>query len=234
MTVAQPVQPTATSPSQPVREVQRIVLHAVDWQTYEKFLDAVGNRSLRLTYDRGKLEIMAPSWNHEWLKSRMGFLLCLFGGLLRMKVQPGGSTTFRRKDVARGLEPDDCFYIQNADRMLGPNHEVDLTRDPPPDLALEVDIHSSSLDRMGIYAALRVPELWRWEDNRLQVYRLGVDGKYEPCERSLGFPSLPLPEFLRFIEETQALSHSELIEPFRVWVQQQVLPPAPGPADGAS
>jgi Uma2 family endonuclease len=200
---------------------QRLLLHAVDWRTYEKFLDAVGNRRLRLTYDRGNLEIMAPSWNHEWWKRRIGFVIPLLGAELNVKVQGGGSTTFRREDVERGLEPDECFYIgAHAAQMSGPDREIDLSRDPPPDLVIEVDITRSSLDREGIYAALGVPELWRFDGESLQASRLGPDRTYILCARSLAFPSLPLPELVRLLQETKRLDESELIRPVQEWARR--------------
>lgn len=203
---------------------QRLLLHAVDWKTYEKFLDAVGDRPLRLTYDRGNLEFMAPSWHHEWWKSRFGFVLRLLGAELNLKVQGGGSTTFRREELDRGLEPDDCFYFgEHTVQMRGPR-QLDLSRDPPPDLAIEVEISPSALDRPGVYAALGVPELWRFDGDTLRVFRLGTGGVYEPCEHSLAFPSLPLGAFLGFLCRTQELDEASLLRPFQEWVRAHVLP----------
>ncbi len=214
--------------TEPVRGEQRLLLYAVDWQTYEKFLDAVGKRRLRLTYDRGNLEIMAPSWNHEWWKRRFGFLMPLLGAETNVAVQGGGSTTYRREDLERGLEPDECFYIgPHAVQMRGPR-EIDLQRDPAPDLAVEIDISSSSLNRQSIYAALRVPELWRFDGASLQAYRLGANGAYELCEHSLSFPFLPLVAFVQFLQDTQELEESALIRPFQDWIRAHVLPGRPG------
>src|SRR5438552_5379855 len=118
MSVAQVNPPSETRKGTQLGD-QRVLIEGVDWQRYGKFLDAVGDRRIFLTYDQGKLEIMAPLWNHEWWKSRVGLLLRLLGHELHMDVQGGGSTTFRREDLQRGLEPDDCFYTKNASRMLG-------------------------------------------------------------------------------------------------------------------
>ena len=214
----------------PAIEGQRLLLHGVDWRSYEKFLDAVGNRPLRLTYDRGNLEIVAPSWNHEWWKRRIGFVIPLLGGSLGIEVQGGGSTTFRREDVERGLEPDECFYVgAHAGQMSGPDREIDLRSDPPLDLAIEVDITRSSLDREGIYAALGVPELWRFDGESLQASRLGPGRTYVPSEQSLAFPPLPLAEFLRFLQETQELTETELLRAVPDWVRQHALPSPPAP-----
>jgi Uma2 family endonuclease len=213
--------------SGPAPGEQRLLLHAVDWRTYEKFLDAVGERPLRLTYDRGNLEIMAPSWNHEWWKRRFGFVLPLLGAELNIEVQGGGSTTFRREDLERGLEPDECFYVgEHALQMIGLRN-LDLTRDPPPDLAVEVEISPAALDRPGIYAALGVPELWRFDGAALRVYRLGADNAYSECQSSVAFPSLPLAEFVRFLQETEGLTDARLVRPFQEWVRAHALPGRP-------
>jgi Uma2 family endonuclease len=206
---------------------QRLLLHAVDWRTYEKFLDAVGERPLRLTYDGSNLEFMAPSWNHEWWSRRIGLLIPLLGGELDLDVQGGGSTTFKREDMERGLEPDECFYIgEHAAQMRG-LRVLDLTRDSPPDLVVEVEISPAALDRPGIYAALGVPELWRFDGATLRVYRLGTDRTYSECERSPTFPALPLAEFVRFLQGTQELAENRLSRPFHEWVRAHVLPGTP-------
>jgi Uma2 family endonuclease len=206
---------------------RRLLLHAVDWPTYEKLLDAVGQRPLRLTYDRGNLEIMAPSWNQEWWKHRIGFAITLLSAEVNVEVQGGGSTTFRREDLQKSLEPDECLYVgAHASQMSGPDREIDLSRDPPPDLVIEIDITRSSLDREGIYAALGVPALWRFDGESLQASRLGPDRTYVPCARSPAFPSLPLPELVRFLQ-TQALSETRLIRPLQDWARQHALAAPP-------
>src|SRR5262249_39757519 len=114
-------------------EGQRLLLHGIDWRSSEKFLEAVGDPPMRLTFDRGTLEIMAPSWDHEWWKSRVSTVVLVLSQEFEFDMQPGGSTTFRREDLARGLEPDECFYLNNAHRVAK-LHVIDLRRDPPPDL----------------------------------------------------------------------------------------------------
>jgi len=222
MTVAEQVQ-AGPERSQSVSSEQRIVLYGVDWPAYEKFLDAAATtRSIRLTYDRGTLEIMTVSGIHGWWNARIAFVLRLLGAVLGIDVQGYLTMTLRRQDVERGLEPDEGFYIRHQE-VRGPRN-IDLSRDPPPDLALEVDISRSSLDRMGIYSALRVPEVWRFDGEALRVYRLRADGTYEECERSPSFPSLPLAEFIQFLQQTQDLSDAGVIAPFQEWAREHVLP----------
>jgi Uma2 family endonuclease len=207
----------------------RLLLFGVNWTSYEKFLAAVGDRRVRLTYDRGSLEIMTLSGPHEWWKRRFGFALVLLGAVLHLRVQGYGSVTVHREDLDRGLEPDEGFYIRHAVDMRGPR-ESDFTRDPPPDLAIEIDISSSSLNRMSIYAALRIPEVGRFDGESLQVFRLRPEGDYQLSTRSLSFLSLPLVEFVQFLEETQQLDDAEFINPFSEWAQANALP---NPVNGA-
>jgi Uma2 family endonuclease len=230
MTVAEQVQaPTQQAP--PVQVQNRLVLHWVDWTDYTKFLEAVGHHRVRLTYNRGTLEIMTVSGIHDWWKRRIGFLLPWLGALLNLKVQGYGHTTLRRRDVEQGLEPDEQFYIRHAVQVYGPRN-IDLTQDPPPDLAIEIDISRSSLDRMAIYASLRIPEVWRFDGEILRIYHLQVDGTYAERERSLSFPTLPIPDFAQFLRQTENLSESELIVPFQAWARQHALPSAPDSANG--
>jgi Uma2 family endonuclease len=203
---------------------QRLLLHAIDWRTYEKFLDAVGDRAIRLTYDRGNLEIVTPSFNHEWWKGRFGLLIRLLGGELGVHVQGAGSTTFRREELDRGLEPDDCFYVGEHAAQMSGLRVLDLSRDPPPDLVIEVEIGPAALDRPGMYAALGVPELWRFDGEVLRVFRLGPDRSYQPSERSVIFPTLPLPAFMEFLHQTQESDEAGLDRPFQEWVRAHALP----------
>jgi Uma2 family endonuclease len=209
-----------------------IVLHAVAWDRYEQILTALGECHVRLTYDRGTLELMAPLYNHEWLKRRLMVLIFALGKELNIPVQGAGSTTLRRQDVQRGLEPDEGFYIRHAPQMTG-MRELDLTRDPPPDLAVEIDWTGSSVDRMGIYAALGVPEVWRYEGGAIAVHELTPEGRYALRQQSLSFPDLPLAEVMPLFEESQLLNEIDALDHFRAWVRRRLLPDLQPPAGGA-
>jgi Uma2 family endonuclease len=225
MTIATTRLPPTVAPSAPMIPTDnRIVFHDVTWDEYEKFLQAVGERPARVTYDRGMLEIMTLSSVHEWWKGRLGFVVRLLGGALGVDVQGYGSMTQRRRDIERGLESDECFYIGNLSGMRGPR-VIDITQDPPPDLGIEVEVHQSAVDRMAIYAALGVAEVWRFGDDTLRVFHLQADGNYEERPHSAAFPSLPLAEFVRFLLTTQDLSDAALIHAFHEWLRQHGLIP---------
>jgi Uma2 family endonuclease len=208
---------------------QRFLLTDVSWDFYEHLLDELGDRRVRVTFDRGALELMAPTYRHENYARTLGKLVGVLCEELNLPVKDGGSTTFRREDLERGLEPDDCFYIHNVRKILGKD-EIDLTIDPPPDLAIEIDVTRSSLDRMGIYAALRVPEVWRFDGQTLQVWCLRPDGEYEERERSPTFPALALRRVVEFLGQAIELDDVALIRKFRAWVRKQVVPRRKGNA----
>jgi Uma2 family endonuclease len=201
----------------------RLVLYNVDWCDYEKMLDILSERHVRVTYDQGTLEIMTLSGLHEWWKSRLAFVLRLLAAELKMGIQGYGSTSVRRPDLERGLDPDEMFYVAHAKQIRGPR-EFDFNKDPAPDLAIEIDISVSSLDRLTIYAALSVPEVWRFDGDALHVYHLQSNGEYTVGQRSLSFPALPLGSFVDYLKETQNLDDAQLIDPFREWARANAVP----------
>ena len=137
---------------------------------------------------------------------------------MNIPIRSLGEMTCSREDIARGFEPDKCYYVQNEPRMWD-KVEIDLAFDPPPDLAVEVEISRSSLNKMEIYAAFGVPELWRCDRRRLRVYEL-VAGDYHPRESSLCFPQLPLTQFQRVLGRVGKVRETELIRGFRAWVRK--------------
>jgi Uma2 family endonuclease len=203
---------------------QRFVLSCVPWGAYEQILDALGEHHLRITYDRGALELMSPLPPHEVYKIAFSRLLLALAVELRFNFRDLGSTTFRREDLERGLEPDECFYLGSAARVRD-WRRIDLRHDPPPDLAVEIDITRSSLNRMGVYAGLGVPEVWRFDGAALQAYRLTAGAAYEPVAASPALPFLPLAEVPALIEQSiSAEDDGELFRSFQTWVRQRVLP----------
>ena len=202
------------------------MLHDIDWKTYTRLLRAFeGHRRFRLTYDRGTLEIMSPLWEHEEPSQLIGRFIDVLTEELQMPCRLGGSGTLRRRRRQRGLEPDKCYWIASAPRLQGKRH-LDLRIDPPPDLAVEVDVTSSSLDRMSIYAALGVPEVWRlgaagFSFNALQ-------GKtYQARPTSLSFPSLAAADLATFLNQLGPTDVTAIVRQFRAWVRQNLLPPSP-------
>lgn len=176
---------------------QTIVLKDIDWSEFEEILDELGeNRSSRIAYDNGILSITTPLLEHEVKKALIHSLLNILFEELELDFWSLGSTTFKNKIMLQGIEPDDCFYIQNESLIRGKDR-IDLAIDPPPDLAIEVDLTSRS--NPNIYAKLGVAELWRFEQGQLRIDILR-DGVYVNSEISSIFPDFPLlkiiPEYL--------------------------------------
>lgn len=197
---------------------QHVVLDGVSWEAYEQLLRDLGDRPIRVTYDNGKLEIMAPLLNHERWKKYFARLIEAMCEELDLDVELAGSTTFKRKDVAKGLEPDECYYVQHADAIRGKS-ELDLTVDPPPDLVIEVDITSKSVPKEPIYASLGVAELWRFDGSRLAVLLLR-NRKYRPAPASLAFPFLPMDRFQTFAQRLASERQPKVLREFRAWVKR--------------
>lgn len=164
-----------------------------DWDGYEKFLEAIGDGHTRVTYDRGRLELMTPSNRHERIKKCLGQVFERLLVVAGIDYLPGGSTTFKRQDLDRGLEPDECYWVAHAARMRK-NESYDPLNDPPPDIAIEVEISTTIIKRLPIYHAMAVPEIWRWTRfGRVEIQIRDVAGNYAPQPHSRFLPWL-LPE----------------------------------------
>lgn len=200
---------------------QRFVLSGMDWPAYVAFSDLLGERHVRVTYDRGELEFMTLSPEHERSKKLLARFVETLTEELNVDIASYGSMTCRREDLERGLEPDECYWIANETLVRG-RTEIDLATDPPPDLVLEVEVSRSALDRMDLYARLRVPEVWRWNGQTLRIFLLQADGHYAESDKSLAFPFLPLAEFVGFLTTNSGMSETKLLRTFRSWVREQI------------
>lgn len=207
-----------------------ILLHGVDWRTYGRLLKIFADRpGLRLTYDRGALEIMSPLREHESVAEILGCFVRVLAEELNVPIGAGRSTTLRRRKKQRGLEPDHSWWIQNEIRVRGKT-DIDFRVDPPPDLAIEVDVTRSSPNRMSIYAALGVQEIWRDDKGALTFHLLQSDGTYAVIPRSQALPLVTPADLARFLALRTTLDETSLVRQFRAWVRQQLAggtPPAP-------
>ena len=206
---------------------QRFVLGNVSWEDYIRISRAFGERHLRMTYDRGVLEIMTLSFEHETISGFLGLLVITLTQELNLPMRLGRSTTLRRKPKKRGLEPDDSFWIANEAKVRK-NKRISLRTDPPPDLTIEVDVTRSSLNRMDIYAKLRIPEVWRYKDDKLAFFTLDPAGDYIPAAVSATFP-LPITpaDLMPFIQMRSQMDDNAVIRQFRAWIHSKMTPPQP-------
>lgn len=196
---------------------QRFVLHGVSWQTYSALLGDLEASAVRLTYDRGTLELMSPSQDHERFKTLIGRMIEMFTEELDIPLQSGGSTTWRKEDLDRGLEADECYYIQHEPQICD-RDVINLSVDPPPDLAVEVEISRSLVDKFAVYAALRVPEIWRYDGDALRVFLLQSEGGYVESDHSLNLPQLAPGQVARFLTLRSEKRETEWARAFRRWV----------------
>ncbi|MEG4811663.1 Uma2 family endonuclease [Microcoleus sp. F8-D3] len=197
------------------------LLKNISWQTYESLVNELAEQpGIRLTYDRGNLEIMTPSAPHEKSGELLGNFVEVLTDELNLDICSMGSLTCKRPDLERGLEPDKCYYIQNED-IVWNKEQIDLNEDPPPDLAIEIDITSSSIERLELYASLGVPEVWRYDGKRLIIYQL-EGNEYAESEVSPTFPFLSKSEMLRFLELKKTTKEKALLRLFREWVKSQI------------
>ncbi|PSR18514.1 Uma2 family endonuclease [filamentous cyanobacterium CCP3] len=196
-----------------------IHLTGISWQTYERLLDELCDRRLRLTYNRGNLEIMAPSPEHERYKKLAGRFVETLAEELDIRIEPLGSTTFKHPELS-GAEPDECFYIYNIDAVRGKKRLSPVT-DPPPDLVVEIDVTSASRSRLATYADLGVLEVWVYNGSTLSIQQL-QNQEYVTASSSQFFPNLPIVEIAGFLQQAEVVDYLDLVRIFRTWVKGQI------------
>jgi Uma2 family endonuclease len=211
--IQHPIQPQRLL--NPVGE-QRVMFHQLNWARYQQLLQTLGDRrSVRLTYDRGRLELTMPLEIHEF----SGELIALFIRILvverGLKLKSLASTTLNREDLDRGAEPDKAFYIANQPIVAGKT--VDLSQDPPPDLVLEVDITHSDIDKPNLYANLGVPEFWRYDGQQISFYEL-VGAEYIDRLTSPTFPDVPKEMLYEFLAQAK-IDEVEAELALRAWLR---------------
>jgi Uma2 family endonuclease len=199
---------------------ERVFLRNISWSTYEAILDDAATPRGRIAYDEGTLEIMVPLLPHENAKRGIGRLIEVFTEELQIDIRSVSSTTFKRKDVLGGFEADESYYVAHAAEVRG-KEEIDLTVDPPPDLVIEIDISRTSMNKLRIYGALGVPEVWLYDGSSLRIYVHRQGEQYEETSSSDVLPGLPIEKLIDFLSQRHTLGETEWIRAFRKWVRQQ-------------
>lgn len=189
---------TAASVAKPAG--RRLVLHNVSWRTYESLLHDIAERHLFLTYYRGTLEIMSPSFPHDRYSRLLFMLIHTLARHERLPIVSAGSTTLRRKALKVGIEADEAFYIKNAHAVLD-LQEIDLAIHPPPDLAVEIEVSRRLGKRKSAYQKLKVPEVWIFDGHELKVRVLAAGGRYVQADRSPTFANVSREDLARFTRE---------------------------------
>jgi Uma2 family endonuclease len=200
---------------------QRIYLNDVNWAEFEQILLELGEkRATRIAYYAGKLEIRMPLPEHERIKVLISNLLVILLEELDLPWESLGSSTFKNARMNTGIEPDDCFYLTNCQAMIG-KKRLDLEIDPPPDLAIEIDLTSPT--QLSAYEALAIPEIWRYQQGKLAIFVL-IKGHYHESTVSYLFPDMPVLEGISVIlDRHNEILMSEARKEFRKWVQQYLV-----------
>jgi Uma2 family endonuclease len=197
-----------------------LIQHDVGWNDYEELLEAVGQASgLRISFDDGKLQIMTLSQRHEKYSTLIERMVDRLSSFLRVKVLFYGSATMRKREKQKGVEPDACFYVQNAS-LVGTKDEIDFNADPPPDVVVEVDLHHDSISKFPIYAALGVREFWRYDGNALTIHHL-IEGQYQQSEASQSLPLLTSSILTEFLGRITKEDQYDILLAFEEWLKVQ-------------
>jgi Uma2 family endonuclease len=197
---------------------ERTFLQNISWNLYENLLAEIGDdgRS-RLCYYRGDLEFMTPLFAHENFNRKIERAIVVLAEELDLNHNLFGSMTIKRPDLESGKEPDSCYYFANEPAVRNKT-KLDFTQDPPPDLAIEIDITSSSINQLALYAALGVGEVWRYNGTILTFYRLQL-GEYVSVDRSPTFPTLSPDRVLEFLADCQTDGINQAVKNLRKWIQ---------------
>ena len=204
--LATPVLETKTTTVPAVVEAEaRVLLTNISWETYEQISNALVDYSgARLNYYQGSLEIMTTSYPHEMYASVLGDLLKAMANEMEIDFVSARTTTFKLSPKESGFEGDDTFYFSYLDELRQPGKKIDLQFDPAPELVIEVDISNPSLDKLSLFADMKIKEFWRWHDNELTIYQL-IDGAYEICPTSHFIPNAWASELSELVYEQQVV-----------------------------
>lgn len=193
----------------------------VQWEEYDQLLSELGEGyAVRIFYDDGRMEIMAPSSPHERAKNIIASLVLALRDELDIDVESLGSTTFRSQLKAKGAEPDDCFYVQHASSVVGKDDDFDIERDPPPDIVVEIERTNVSLDKFRIYSALGVPEIWREHKKGVRFFVL-TENTYVESSTSRAFPFLDSATLSEFLARAFAEGSRKSARAFRARLQER-------------
>ena len=214
ITAPPPLGPAAAEPP------DHIVLDGISWDFYERTLEEAGRSNLRITYDRGTLEMMTTSFWHEEVKKSIARLLEIYSYETRTRIKGLGQLTFRRKDLMRGLEPDECYYVHTPPPPKG-TRTLNLKVHAPPDLAIEVEVSRTAIPRVPIYGALGVPEVWRCVEGQIIVLHRQPNGEYATASESRAFPDLPMSEFNRFLTMALTVDQQDAVIAFGDWLRDR-------------
>ena len=194
-----------------------LVLHGQNWHDYEDVLEAVGEAAwLRIAFDGETLQIMTLSTTHQKLAHLLDSIIRIISLRLNIEIEGYGSSTVKLSKEQKGLEPDACYYVQNVD-AIGGRSVIDFSVDPMPDIAVEIDLYNTSLDKLNIYSALGFPEVWRYFRDKFEFYKL-EEGSYVPIDRSIALPILTTDVLAGFLNRARNEKQTAILRDFETWL----------------
>ena len=198
-----------------------LVLYGVPWDEYDEVLLQTEDKSAyRVSYNDGILKIMSPRPDHEYPKDVALRLATIYADEFDIMLESYGSTTYRRRKKAKGAEPDTSFYVQNAARMVA-RREIDLEKDPPPDVVVEVDTTNESIEKFVIYAALEVPEIWRYDGEHFEIFALDGE-RYREVSNSLALPRINANILTEYLERGKVEGQTAMLKAFRRYLRNEI------------
>lgn len=196
------------------------MLTDLSWGRYITIGELLADRpTLRLTFNRGTLEFMTISARHERYIHWLGRFVETIAEELEKPIAPGGSMTFQDEEQKRGFDLDNCYWIEN-EAAVREKLTWEPTIDPPPDLALEIEVSRSALNRFEIFAAFRIPEVWCYDGKELHIYLLQPDGTYLLSDRSRAFPAIPVKELVRFFPPVERTDYLSAVRAVRALIEK--------------
>jgi Uma2 family endonuclease len=201
-----------------IPSTQHLILWGIRWVTYQQLAADLGEQPVRLAYDQGTLEIMTPSFEHERLNRLLADIVQAIAFGKDIAIEQAGSTDFSREDVERGFQPDSCFYLGDSVRAIQGKKRLDVSIDPPPDLVVEVDVTNRSLNKLPLYATIGVPEIWRFNLERLIVYCLNGT-TYQEERTSTVFAGVSVDDLLIFIQQADEMPRKALFFQIMRWAE---------------
>jgi len=215
--------PVANVPDLSSEGERRFAIDNLGWSGYQTLLDLFGDDGPRMYYLNGTVELMTVGFSHESRKKVLARMVEALTEELDIPIRAAGSATLKRESVERGAEPDESYYVANAERVGGAT-EMDLEVIPPPDLVIEVEITSPLLDKLSLYGGLGVSEIWRHGRQGLTILLLQPDGSYVGSTQSRAFPFLPMVGFAQQLQDYDPANETRWIRAFRAWVREVVAP----------
>lgn len=196
-----------------------VFLRGQSWEDYEAIIESVGEASgLRISFDGENVKIMTLSTKHEKYVRFIEMMITALTLKTRKKILSFGSSTMKSSRQGRGSEPDCCFYIQNAE-LVAHKNTIDFSRDVPPDVVVEIDVHHSSMEKFEIYAKLKVPEFWLYDGERLRIYQLENES-YHAVKKSSSLPILTADVLTDFLNRLESSDQYQTLLDFEKWLNE--------------